>query len=417
MQIISVAYAEVKNITASDTAIFDFGEDDAQIVNTVKNVAKMRAIQVAKEKAGVFVKSQTKTVNGILTDDDISAYTSNNIEILDVQYKKVPVQAHDVKGNDTGKIAFMYEATITAKVDTEGLTTYIKRDEQEKFKLIQQNKSSKENIFKINQDFDNLRNSLENIEQIKYKLNQIDNEVLEQQKIDEGWKAWENKNFEQAFELFNEAIQLNPNDYKGYYGRGTVNFDLRNYHQSIKDFDKAIQYNPNIAGIYNNRGNVYFDALDFDKALEDYTKAIQLDSNLSFAYSNRGKTYMSLRKYDDAIVDLKTAIKIDPNCIPAYHNLANYYDYVVFNGEEAIKNYSKAIQLEPDNFYTYYERGVCYYNLGNYEMAVNDFSILIQFEPNNGGLYYERGCYYEALGRKAEAKKDFAKARELGYNG
>ena len=49
LQIIFVVYAEVQNITASDTAIFDFGEDDSQIVNTVKNVAKMRTIQAAKD--------------------------------------------------------------------------------------------------------------------------------------------------------------------------------------------------------------------------------------------------------------------------------------------------------------------------------------------------------------------------------
>ena len=39
----------------------------------------MRATQAAKEKAWIFVKSQTKTVNGILTEDDVSAYTSNNL--------------------------------------------------------------------------------------------------------------------------------------------------------------------------------------------------------------------------------------------------------------------------------------------------------------------------------------------------
>ena len=71
MQIISVAHAEIKNITASNTAMFDFGENDPQITEYIKNVAKMRAIQAAKEQAEIYVKSQTKTVNGVLTDDDM----------------------------------------------------------------------------------------------------------------------------------------------------------------------------------------------------------------------------------------------------------------------------------------------------------------------------------------------------------
>lgn len=140
LQIISVANAEIQNVTASDTAMFDFGEDDEKIVNLVKNVAKMRAEQVAKEKAGVYVSSFSKTVNGVLSDDDISAYTSNNIEILDVKYKKVPVQAHDVKGNDTGKIGVMYEATVTAKIDTSGLLGYLQLTSQEKIALVKKDK-------------------------------------------------------------------------------------------------------------------------------------------------------------------------------------------------------------------------------------------------------------------------------------
>ena len=51
--------------------MFDFGENDPQITEYIKNVAKMRAIQAAKEQAEIYVKSQTKTVNGVLTDDDM----------------------------------------------------------------------------------------------------------------------------------------------------------------------------------------------------------------------------------------------------------------------------------------------------------------------------------------------------------
>ena len=46
LQIISVAYAA--NYTAKDTAMFDFGEDNPQIVEMVKNAARMRAVQKAK---------------------------------------------------------------------------------------------------------------------------------------------------------------------------------------------------------------------------------------------------------------------------------------------------------------------------------------------------------------------------------
>ena len=50
----SNVHAEMQTYEGKDVAMFDFGEDDAEIINAVKNVAKMRAIQAARDKAGVF---------------------------------------------------------------------------------------------------------------------------------------------------------------------------------------------------------------------------------------------------------------------------------------------------------------------------------------------------------------------------
>ena len=58
LQVSSIAYAEVQTYVASDSAIFDFGEENLQFMETVKNIAKKRAEQAVKEKAGVFIKSE-----------------------------------------------------------------------------------------------------------------------------------------------------------------------------------------------------------------------------------------------------------------------------------------------------------------------------------------------------------------------
>lgn len=259
LQIVSVAYASVKNVTASGRAIFNFGENEAQIVNTVKNVARMRAIQAAKEKAGIYVKSSSTTVDGILTVDDISAYTSNNITILNVQYKKIPVQAHDVKGNNTGEIAFMYEAIVTANINTDNLSAYIRRDYKEKSTLIQQSKASQENIAKINQDFDSLRNSTNDVKQIKSRFNQIDNEILAQQKLKEGVKLIYQKDYENAILKLDEAIKLNSNSAELYFCRGIAYYKLDSYLKKIQDSTKAIELNPNYVDAYILRGGVHLE--------------------------------------------------------------------------------------------------------------------------------------------------------------
>ena len=379
LQIISVAYAEVQNVTASDTAMFDFGEDDAQIVNTVKNVAKMRATQAAKEKAGIYVKTYTKTVNSVLTDDEISAYTSNNIEIVDVKYKKMPYQAHDVKGNDTGKIGFMYEATVTAKIDTSGLTAYIKRDD--KAELVEQNKTSEENIAKINKEFDNLRNSSESVEQIKVKLASVHDRMLANEKIDEGNKFYDKKNYQVAISKYTDALNLNPNSSKAYYNRGLCYENLENYSQAIKDYTESIKYSGSNLDAYNNRGNIYVKLKNYEKAIADFSKIISLKSDYVAAYNNRGVVNFYLKNYQQAISDFTQAIKLRPNYKSYYGN-----------------------------------RGVVYTKILDYKKALEDLNKAVQLGTTDGEVYFNRGICHKALGNDKQAEKDFSKAADLGYS-
>ena len=363
LQIVSVAYAEFQNVTASDTAIFDFGEDDKQIINTVKNVAKMRAIQAAKEKAGIYIKSFSKTVNGVLTDDDISTYTSNNIQILDVQYKKVPVQLHDADGNDTGKIGLMYEATVTAKIDTSYISTYIQQDYQEKIYMIQQNSSSQKNVSKINQDFEDLRNTAGNktSEQIKAEINKIDNKILAQQKLEEGMELSNQNDYQAAISKYNEAIKLNPNDAYAYTIRGLVYAkDLKNYVQALADFNKAIELNPNLAETYACRGFTYLTALkNYTKSIADFSKAVELEPNYANHYFARGMSYMGLKHYNKAIYDFNKMIELNSNYAEAYS--ARGFCYMALEKyNQAINDFNKAIKLNPNLAEAYKGREVCY---------------------------------------------------------
>lgn len=384
LQIISVAHAEIQNVTASDTAMFDFGEDDTQIVNTVKNVAKMRATQAAKEKAGVFIKSFSKTVNSVLTDDEISAYTSNNIEILNTTYKKIPIQAHDVKGNDTGKIGFMYEATVTAKIDTSGLTAYIQQDSQDRQNAVQQNKIAQKNIQQINQDFDKLQNSSESAEQIKIKLASVNDRMLANEKIDEGNKLYNQKNYQGAISKYSDALKLNPNSAKAYYNRALCYDNLQDYSKAIADYTEAITYNGSDLDAYFNRGIIYVGLKDYDKAISDFKKIIRLKSSYVSAYVNLGVTY-----------------------------------YFVGDYEQAIENFNKVIEIAKKNSSAYMRahgnRGIVYTEMKDYKKALADLNKAVELGTKDGEAYYCRGVCNKALGRNAEAEKDFAKARELGY--
>jgi membrane-associated protease RseP (regulator of RpoE activity) len=86
-------------------------------------------------------------------------------------------------------------------------------------------------------------------------------------------------------------------------------------------------------------------------------------------------------------------------------------DSVVDNFAEAIKKYSAAIALVPNNAEYYYFRGSCYRLwLGHTDEAIKDFNTALKLGYSSAGLYNDRGAAYVTIGDYAKAIQDFDKA-------
>jgi len=85
--------------------------------------------------------------------------------------------------------------------------------------------------------------------------------------------------------------------------------------------------------------------------------------------------------------------------------------------EEAIKQYDKAIALNPSTE-RYVARGRCYQNMKEYKKAIDDFSIAIQRDTTSyASPYLHRGRCYQKLNRHKEAIADFTKGIEVEDTG
>ena len=92
-------------------------------------------------------------------------------------------------------------------------------------------------------------------------------------------------------EVYNKAIQLNPDYVYAYNGRGNVLDDMGRYDEAIASYNKAIQLDPNYTYPYNGRGVSYYNKGDYRSAIDSYTQAIALNPNYIQAYTNRGTCY------------------------------------------------------------------------------------------------------------------------------
>jgi tetratricopeptide (TPR) repeat protein len=132
------------------------------------------------------------------------------------------------------------------------------------------------------------------------------------------------------------------------------------------------------------------------------------------AYHNRGNAYVKSGLLDEAIKDFTKAIQLNPKYAGNYHNRGNAY---VKSGllDEAIKDFTKAIQLNPYYATAYNNRGNTYGMKGLLDEAIKDFTKAIQLNPNYATAYYNRGFAYYQKGSKELAIKDLEKSADLGY--
>ena len=456
---ISVAHAEIKEYIGVETAMFDFGEDDENIVNTVKLCAQTRAIQAAKDKAGVYIRSYSKTLNGVLNDDDISVITNDIVDVVKTEYKKLPYKAYDVNDKELGKIGFMYEATVKVKIDTSGISNYIKLKgklkEEELSTLIIQNKELQNNINKNNNQFENLRKRSETVKteqernQIKSELNKLDKEFLYNQNIEAARKAKSKGKYNNAIKYYDEAIKINSNKIEAVSERDDIYkiLFLDDYHKfNGKDFSKnpeefkklkkdfinknllecnnAIRNNPNDVDAYKKRARTYMLSGDA-RVSDDIIKIYQLEpQNNFYRYLNDPFDYSSFlkNKYDINLVinTYNKILKINPNEFYAYYCIGKvYYAHSItlvgtsYNEikektgyiKKAIENCTKAIEINHDFIEAYFQRARAYNYLSLDEKAVEDYSKVIQLNQSDKRSYKYRLNSYIRL-------KDYNKSIE-----
>ncbi len=80
----------------------------------------------------------------------------------------------------------------------------------------------------------------------------------------------------------------------------------------------------------------------------------------------------------------------------------------------AITDFTKAIEINPENADIYYNRGLAYYKNSNRKNAIQDYTKAINLKSDFAAAYLNRGTIKYETGDKNGAIPDWKKATELG---
>ncbi|MFQ5646724.1 MAG: tetratricopeptide repeat protein, partial [bacterium] len=136
-------------------------------------------------------------------------------------------------------------------------------------------------------------------------------------------------------------------------------------------------------------------------------------NNLGKAYAAAALADKSLANLaDEAIKEYKKAIELNPKNFVAYDNLGQSYGRKG-KTDEAIKSCRQAVKLNPGYLQAYNNLGVAYNKKGMYDLAIKACLKALKIRPNYAKSYFNRGKGYEGKKMYDRAIKAYRTAWSL----
>lgn len=155
-----------------------------------------------------------------------------------------------------------------------------------------------------------------------------------------------------------------------------------------------------------------------EEALKEYDRLLHdMPDNEEIDY-NRGICLRNLGRLDEAIQAFQTVLQKEPKHQRANHELmkiySRRYDQYELKGAygKALKAINAQLELVPDAYY-YIERGLLYMDNFNMEQALADYRKALELEPDNIYAHNNIGFVLQSQGKFREAIEYFKKSISL----
>ncbi len=143
-----------------------------------------------------------------------------------------------------------------------------------------------------------------------------------------------------------------------------------------------------------------------DKSVE-YGKKL-----LAWAYNRRGEVVAEAGREEDALGDFSRAVELRPASWQYAHNRGVSHA-ILGNSVEAIADFDRTIELQPSFAKAYFNRGEIRYDMGQFDGAIADYNQMIRLKPRDSLAYTSRGHTYYRLQNIRSAMRDYSRAIRL----
>ena len=180
------------------------------------------------------------------------------------------------------------------------------------------------------------------------------------------------RDYDKALDLYSKYIALNPTDFRGYFNRGTTEFNAEKYADAKRDFTKTLTINPIYREAYYYRGLCQVELKQYNAAINDYTHILK-DNPRSIPFLKvRADAHNANGNEELALADLDDAIHITKLSGDLYKRRAEL-KVEMKDIDGALRDYNSVEKLLPKYKMVHYIKGNLYLQIDETEFACEEY--------------------------------------------
>ncbi|MCX7909673.1 MAG: tetratricopeptide repeat protein [Ignavibacteria bacterium] len=215
----------------------------------------------------------------------------------------------------------------------------------------------------------------------------------------------ENGYFKSALKYCDTLLEYNPISNELLAMRGYILLNLKDFPNAISSLQQALLINPNDTEALMNLSLTYYNSGDYEKSLKTLDKLLSIEPS-DYALYNKGIILQSYQKYDEALDIFKTLLNSDEYRSEALQEISHIL-FLQGKFEESLEINIQAIETEPNDYWLWFNLGLCYLELGRFYKAIDAFKNSISIYPGFEYSYLYLGWAYSNLGRYKQAIHSF----------
>jgi tetratricopeptide (TPR) repeat protein len=219
-----------------------------------------------------------------------------------------------------------------------------------------------------------------------------------QEELEKAQKALADKDYETALAAFDRLARageqvISQEGFQlrliGYTGRAQALAGMKEYEAALEDFKQATDLQADFPPALLARGQMYLDMENpeyYGSALADFQKAVKAQRGNLQAQFGLGKAYVLLQGWQQGIGPLTRVIDAAPeNATAEMYRLRGTAYANTYKLPLAHADFQKSLELDPEDYETYFSLGILYLREENYKAAAEEIGKSIEhYKPKEG---------------------------------